>query len=146
MNWWGDVLSGVAAVVLTLALVKIGDTGLAVASGALLALGKFGSAAVPEDYAAPKGNSWPTGFRLAVLASRVPALAMLALVLARQLAAGAPPAALPMPAVMLVCYLLWARADVLLLAERLPLRRLWHRGDRKADAQGIDLSIQNRRT
>ena len=78
-NWWGDFLSGVAAVVLTVALAAFGDVLLAVASGLLLAAGKFGSALVPEDYAAPGGNPWPNRFRTAVLASRLPALAALAL-------------------------------------------------------------------
>ena len=67
-NWWGDFLSGVAAVVLTFALAAFGDILLAAISGLLLAAGKFGSALVPEDYAALGGNPWPDRFRIAVLA------------------------------------------------------------------------------
>ena len=64
-------------------------------------------------------NPWPNRFRVAVLASRVPALAALALELARLLGSDAPPAgSLVMTGVMLVCYLLWARADLLLFAGR----------------------------
>jgi hypothetical protein len=71
-NWWGDFLSGVAGVVLTIALAAFGDLLLALVSGLLLAGGKFGSALVPEDYTAPAPNRWPNRFRSAVLASRPP--------------------------------------------------------------------------
>ena len=76
-NWWGDFLSGIAALILTVALAAFGDVLLAVASGLLLAAGKFGSALAPEGYAAPGANPWPNRFRTAVLASRLPALAAL---------------------------------------------------------------------
>ena len=117
-NWWGDFLSGIAALILTVALAAFGDVLLAVASGLLLAAGKFGSALAPENYAAPGANPWPNRFRTAVLASRLPALAALALELARLLGSDAPPPAgsLVMTTVMLACYLLWARADLLLFA------------------------------
>jgi hypothetical protein len=117
-NWWGDFLSGVAAGVLTYALAAFGDVMLALVSGLLLAVGKFGSALMPEDYAAPDGNPWPNRFRTAVLLSRIPAIAALALELARQLSpdGAAPAGSLVMTAVMLVCYLLWACADLLLFA------------------------------
>lgn len=116
-NWWGDFLSGVAAVVLTYALAAFGDVLLAAVSGLLLAAGKFGSALVPEDYAAPTVDPWPNRFRTAVLASRVPALAALSLEFTGLLRAGAESAgSLIMTGVMLVCYLLWARADLLLFA------------------------------
>jgi hypothetical protein len=112
-NWWGDFLSGVAAVLLTLGLAAFGDVVLAVVSGLLLAAGKFGSALVPEDYETPTSNPWPNRFRTAVLLSRVPALAALALELVRLLGSDAAPAgSLIMTAVMLICYLLWARADL----------------------------------
>ena len=116
-NRRGDLLSGVAAVVLTYALASFGDLWLALASGLLLAAGKFGSALVPEDYTRPGSSRWPDRFRWAVLASRLPALAALALELARLLGSDAPTAgSLVMTAVMLACYLLWARADMLLFA------------------------------
>ena len=73
---------------------------------------------MPENYAVPGDNPWPSRFRTAVLLSRVPAIAALALELARLLGSDAPiPAgSLVMTAVMLACYLLWARADRLLFA------------------------------
>jgi hypothetical protein len=115
-NWWGDFLSGVAAVMLTFALAAFGDVLLAVVSGMLLAAGKFGSALAPEDYDAPSGNPWPNRFRAAVLLSRIPALAALISELVPLLGSDAPPPAgsQVMTAVMLACYLLWARADLLL--------------------------------
>ena len=121
-NWWGDFLSGIAALILTVALAAFGDILLAIASGLLLAAGKFGSALAPENYAAPDANPWPNRCRTAVLASRLPALAALALELVRQLGSDAPAPAgsLVMTAVMLGCYLLWARADLLLFNRRAP--------------------------
>jgi hypothetical protein len=124
MNWWGDFLSGAAAIVLTLALAAFGDVLLAVASGLLLAAGKFGSALRPEDYTAPCDDPWPNRFRVAVLASRVPALAALALELVRLFGAAAPATgSLVMTAVMIACYLLWARADLLLFAGSTGIQR-----------------------
>jgi hypothetical protein len=113
-NWRGDFLSGVAAIVLTVALAAFGDLVLALLSGALLAAGKFGSALRPEDYAAPDGDPWPDR------ASRAPAILALALALelARQPAPDAPAGDAVMTAVMLACYLLWTRADLLLFATR----------------------------
>lgn len=117
LNWWGDFLSGVAAIVLTFALAAFGDLWLALASGLLLAVGKFGSALVPEEPTRP-ADRWPLVFRLAVFLSRGPAVVALLLELGRILGTGgfAFDGAAVMPAVMLVCYCLWARADILLLA------------------------------
>jgi hypothetical protein len=117
-NWWGDFLSGVAAVVLTFALAAFGDVLLAAVSGLLLAAGKFGSAFVPEDYRASETGRWPNRFRSAVLLSRVPAIAALAIELATLIGSDAaePAGSLVMTSVMLACYLLWARADLLLFA------------------------------
>jgi hypothetical protein len=117
LNWWGDFLSGVAALVLTFALAAFGDLRLALASGLLLAIGKFGSALKPEE-PAHQGNKWPRLFRWTVLASRGPAIATLLVEIVRLSAAAGDALAgrLVMPVVMLVCYLLWARADLLLMA------------------------------
>jgi hypothetical protein len=116
-NRWGDLLSGVGALALTVALAAFGDVLLAAVSGVLLAGGKLGSALVPEDYAAPRRDPLADAFRIAVLGSRAPAVVAMALQLAA--AIGAPRADLSaavMSGVMLVCYLLWARADLLLVA------------------------------
>ena len=117
-NWWGDFLSGVAAVVLTFALAAFGDVLLAAVSGLLLAAGKFGSALVPEDYAAPGRNPWPHRFRTAVLRAGSRRWRRSRSSSPRLLGsdAAAPAGSLVMTAVMLACYLLWARADLLLFA------------------------------
>ncbi len=109
-NWWGDVLSGVAAVVLTAALVAFGDAVLALLSGVMLAAGKFGSALVPGSRASR--DAW----RLLPLLSRLPALATLALQIVRLAGGGAGAGEMVMPVVMFGCFLLWLRADLLLLA------------------------------
>lgn len=109
-NWWGDMLSGVAAVVLTIALVAFGDVLLALLSGALLAAGKFGSAVAPGS---PRLRAF---WRWLVLASRVPALATLGLQVVRLAGEGAGAGALFMPLVMIGCYLTWACADLMLFA------------------------------
>lgn len=111
LNLLGDLLSGVASLVLTAALVMFGDIFLAIVSGVLLAGGKFGSAFVPDG-----PLSWR--FRQAVLFSRLPAIAALAVQFLREVSTATtetPLAATAMPAVMILCYLIWARADWLLL-------------------------------
>lgn len=116
-NRWGDFLSGVAAVILTAALAAFGDFLLAVASGLLLAAGKFGSAIAPEKHEAHDSDPWPKRFRLAVVASRAPAIAALAFKLAGIFTSGtaATPCSLFVTSTMLVSYLLWTRADMLLM-------------------------------
>ena len=118
--------------VLTVAPAAFGDGLLAIASGLLLAAGKFGSALVPADYAAPGSTPWPNRFRAAVLASRLPATAALALELVHLHGSDAPPPAgsLVMTTVMLVCYLLWARADLLLFAGSPRMQRRRYRHER----------------
>ena len=115
LNRRGDFLSACAAIVLTFALAAFGDVILAFASGALLAAGKFGSALVPDD--AVERNTWPRRFRLLVLASRVPALVSLAIKFVGPLVSqnAVPAGDLILTLVMLVCFLLWTRADLLLM-------------------------------
>ena len=117
LNRHGDLLSAIAAAVLTISLAVFGDILLATASGLLLAAGKLGSALVPEEDASPKAGRWPRRFRLAVVASCVPALVLLAIKLLGLVdSAGTTPAdSLVLTPVMLVCYLLWIRADLMLI-------------------------------
>ncbi len=120
LNEWGDLLSGMAAVVLTISLVDFGNTLLALTSGLLLAGGKFGSALVPESCPPHAVSRWPKRFRFAVVASRLPALISLTVGLAGLIAipGAAPLDDLVLTPVMLVCYLLWTRADLLLMQPR----------------------------
>ena len=117
LNRCGDLLSAIAAVVLTISLAAFGDILLAIASGLLLAAGKLGSALIPEGDASTGASAWTRRFRLAVVASRVPALASLAIKLLGLVApsGSAPANSLVLTPVMLVCYLLWTRADLLLI-------------------------------
>lgn len=109
-NRWGDLLSGVAAVILTGALAFYGEPALALASGLLLAGGKLGNAVLSDATASP----WPRRCRLAAMASRIPAIASLSLQLVMLAAQGAVAGAFVVPAIMLLCYGLWFRADLLL--------------------------------
>lgn len=119
LNRRGDLLSAVGALALGLGLFLIGEALLAATAGLLHAAGKLGSALKPGPGASTPGapSRWPDPFRVAVVASRLPAIALVALALAAALASpGAPAfAALAAPALLLVCYLLWLRADLLLL-------------------------------
>ena len=117
-----DLLSGIAALVLAVALVLFGSLWLALASTVLLAGGKLGNAFAPR-------TGWPVHFpalpeghridllRLAPALSRIPAIASIVVEMARVSVANPPDLGLQMAqsTILLVCYLLWARADFLLL-------------------------------
>ena len=118
LNRLGDLLSGVGAIGLGVALFLFGDPLLAATSGLLHALGKFGSAVHRPAMPVPAWPAtWPDPFRSAVLASRLPAVAGAAVQLWLALPAieeGGPLSAIASSATLLVCYLLWAKADLLL--------------------------------
>lgn len=115
LNRRGDLLSGIGALILGLALISLGQWLPAATAGFLHALGKFGSAG---HWRAPRlwRRSWPDVWRTAVLASRLPALltAAAALIAAASRDAGTPLAAILAPLTLLVCTALWARADLML--------------------------------
>jgi len=114
LNRRGDRLSGWGALALFVGLLLVGAVVLALASGLLHAAGKFGSA-IDHPAVAGLKRRRPDPFRSAVLASRLPAIALLAIALGQALAAPAPSAAAVLgPGSLLVCYLLWSRADLLL--------------------------------
>ncbi len=122
LNRRGDLLSGVGAIGLGIGLMTLGQPLLAAFSGLLHAAGKFGSAFHRTPGAGLRGwpAAWPDPFRSAVLASRVPAMLAALLDLQAGLAGGASPAALAPPLTLLVCYLLWAKADLMLFAPTRP--------------------------
>ncbi len=111
LNRLGDLLSAIAAVILTFALVSFGETTLAVAAGALLAFGKIGTALLPER----SSEALTSGFRLMVVASRVPSLGALGISLFVYATAGGDSVAATMALVMFVSYLFWLAADCLLM-------------------------------
>ncbi len=113
LNARGDLLSGFGALLLGLGLLLVGQPLLAASSGLLHALGKFGSALHPARI--PHG-SWPDPCRSTVLVSRLPALVLLTMALVAALAAPGGPSAIAVasPALLLVCYLIWIKADLML--------------------------------
>jgi hypothetical protein len=110
LNWWGDFLSGIGALWLGAALFLIGEPWLAATAGLMHAWGKFGSALQPP---AAKWD-WSRFHRLMVVLSRVPAMLATLLQIGGGLA-GNEWGNLAAPAVLLACYLLWAKADLLLM-------------------------------
>ncbi len=111
-----DFLSGLGAVAITLSLIFLGQAVLALAAGMLLISGKLGSAMFGEGTELSFWPArWPNPFRLLVLVSRVPALIAPGLDLVNQLTLGSPPIALVQPVALIVCLLLWGKADLLLL-------------------------------
>ena len=115
LNRRGDLLSAFGALMLGLGLFLLGQPLLAATAGLLHAAGKFGSA-LQDHSVAPARRFWPDPFRTAVLISRVPALVILLIELAAALSApgGPAPLAVAAPALLITCYLLWAKADLLL--------------------------------
>jgi len=115
-NRIGDFLAGIAAIVLTVALIGFGETQLAFLAGTMLALGKLGTSIVPEGiYGGIAKAAVPKTFRLLVIASRFPSLVALTITVVgffegRQHATDGFVAV-----IMIGCYLLWLWADCLLL-------------------------------
>jgi hypothetical protein len=122
LNRRGDLLSGVGALLLFVALLGLGQVMLAATAGLLHALGKFGSAWSWRPMPGWR-PAWPDFFRTAVLASRVPALLATTLDLVR--VATSPDAASASawltPLTLLVCYALWCRADLMLFRASRPV-------------------------
>lgn len=119
LNRQGDLLSAVGAIALGLSLALVGLPLLAATAGVLHALGKLGSALHKPGAPGVPGwpGTWPDPYRSIVLLSRVPATLVAALALAAGLSGmdlvGLVPVLLG-PGVLLVCNLLWAKADLLL--------------------------------
>jgi hypothetical protein len=122
-NRWGDVLSGVGAVILGAGLTMLGDATLAIFAGLLHAGGKFGSA-----FAGPRRIRIGGGAVLladvckdAVLVSRVPALAAAFIGLTTTVVAFGPIGEMVLALSVTVSTLYWALADILLLRRDGPL-------------------------
>lgn len=113
LNRLGDRLSGVGALALFVGLLLVGEVVLALASGLLHAAGKFGSA-LDSPFTDRLKRLRPDPFRSMVLASRLPAILLLGIATAQALAGPASAPAVLGPASLLACYLIWARADLLL--------------------------------
>ncbi|MEM1077088.1 MAG: hypothetical protein AAGI09_01070 [Pseudomonadota bacterium] len=120
---WADGLSGIAALFLAVSLVFFGEIWMAITSTILLAGGKFGNTVLPPNrsqmqiaYNTASGETRVRDidvFRVAVVLSRIPAMLGLAMGLFSQwpgltLLGDGP------TAILLGCYCLWLRADLLL--------------------------------
>jgi hypothetical protein len=121
-NRRGDLLSGVGAVALGVGLSLVGTPLLAATSGFLHAAGKFGSALdIKKTFKlAGRSISMADVCRDSVLLSRIPAVAVTALQIAHNVSALPVPQALQqsiLPATMLVCLGVWAKADSMLMSE-----------------------------
>ncbi len=123
-----DLLAGLAAVFLSVSLASSGTMLLAVTSTVLLAGGKLGNAAFPRKGWPIEIENWAPWsskplalktdvFRCAVIVSRVPAIAALVLAIADGLAAPILDTRLLEPAILLLCYLLWTKADLVLMRQ-----------------------------
>lgn len=113
----GDFLSGIGAVALGISLFMVGDIVLATTAGLLHAAGKFGSAFNPGGKKAMLlGLPLAELYRVSVLFSRFPAIAIALFAIAQAFAGSGPGlfASLGMPVTLLACYLLWSWADILL--------------------------------
>ncbi len=113
----GDLSSGLAALVLLIALAIYGSAWLAVASTILLAAGKFGSAMRPDAQWRVRltAQTMFDPLRLTVMLSRL--IAILAIILTTVELARSPAFILSEAApqmVLLLCYGLWLRGDMLL--------------------------------
>jgi hypothetical protein len=112
LNRSGDISSGWGALLLGLGLFMLGQPVLAATAGLLHAAGKFGSALpLAIQNRVPYG---PGAFRMIVVASRLPAIALV-LIEAEYAVLGHPAQPLAASGMLLLCYLLWLKADVTLL-------------------------------
>ncbi|WP_223428427.1 hypothetical protein [Tateyamaria pelophila] len=112
----GDLVSGLAAIALTVALVWVGNAAIALFAGVLLAGGKLGSAILPT-FDLPKQVVIDRGFRLVVVASRAPSIIALIVPIVSLVQSGSTLGDAILPTAMIVCFLLWLWADLLLLRE-----------------------------
>lgn len=112
LNRLGDVSSGWGALALGLGLFLMGHPVLAATAGLMHAAGKFGSALPGRVQAQlPFG---PGVFRAVVVASRLPALAAVALQLQSAVSVG-DVQGVAAAGLLLLCYGLWLKADVALM-------------------------------
>jgi cytochrome bd-type quinol oxidase subunit 2 len=111
LNRLGDISSGFGALALGLGLFLLGQPLLAATAGLLHAIGKFGSALPAKTL--DRLPFSPGVFRKSVVASRIPAIAVV-LIQVEAAMMGNPSPPLAASACLLVCYLLWLKADVAL--------------------------------
>ncbi len=109
---WADFISGLAAIALTVSLVSLGEATTAMVAGGMLTIGKLGSAGV---LFLQRALRFDPVLRLIVVASRAPSLVALGLAVFPALYGSVPIEAVVLPLIMILCFLLWLWADLLLL-------------------------------
>ncbi len=113
---WADFIAGLASVALTVALVLLGETVTALVAGFMLTVGKLGSAVLfalsQQGY-----ERWDRLLRLSVVASRAPSILTLVLAVVPAVLGHAPLEVALLPFIMILCFLLWLWADLLLLRQ-----------------------------
>lgn len=121
---WADLISGLAAIALTMALLWLGEAMAAWVAGVMLVTGKLGSAALPV-FGMRNWARLARLLRLTVVASRLPSLASLGRGVLTALRGEVPLEDVLLPSIMILCFLLWLWADLLLLLrdDTLRLRR-----------------------
>ena len=119
LNQFADVLSAIGSLALTISLFFIGQWFLAIASGLLTVGGKLGSALFGDDGSRPGfwPASWVDPFRGAVLVGRLPGIVAAGLDFGFRVLnwSNGSLASLIQSATLVVCYLLWIKADLLLV-------------------------------
>lgn len=113
----GDLSSAVGAVLLALAFFALGNVVLALTAGVMHAAGKLGSAVADGNPGTGAGRRGLCGLpcREIVLLSRLPAVAMAITGLLAATPAGDGAAPHLLSGVLLVCSVVWAAADIMLL-------------------------------
>lgn len=116
LNKLGDVSSGFGALALGVGLLFLGQPIMAATAGLLHAIGKFGSAYCWPQPGFLVRTKIPDFWRSLVVLSRVPATLAVCVEIAGHVTApdGTTGTMLFGPVTLLICYLLWFRADLLL--------------------------------
>jgi len=120
LNRWGDVLSGVGAIILGIGLLMLGNPWLAASAGAMHALGKFGSAlsGAVTSREALFSEHVGTFCKDLVLMSRAPAILAGAAALWQAFALQQGMQGLLLALSFMTCCIIWAVADWMLLSPR----------------------------
>lgn len=118
LNRWGDVVSGVGAIILGIGLIMLGNPWLAASAGAMHALGKFGSALGSATASQEALFSERVGAfcKDLVLMSRVPAILAGAAALWREFTLQESLQGLLLALSFMSCCIIWATADWMLLS------------------------------
>lgn len=111
---WADFISGLAAISLTAALLWLGEATAAWVAGVMLVAGKLGCAALPA-FVNRDTTRVERLLRVMVAASRAPSLVALGLTVLPALRGEVAFDLVLLPLIMILCFLLWLWADLLLL-------------------------------